>query len=304
MLNEKQQTRGYSVQSLLINCGAVVGSILPFLLVNVFGISNVSSPESQIPASVSWSYYIGGAILLVTVLWTAIRTKEYPPDKFAEYNRSEDAGDVALEKPKLGTLFKSVPKVMIQLGVVQFFSWASLFLLWTYSTPAIAANLFGTADASSVEYNMAGDWVGVLFAIYAAFAGLFSIVIPKLAAKLGNKGVYSFALVMGALGFVGMAFIHDKWWLIVPMIGIGMAWGAILAMPYAILARSMDARSTGLYMGLFNFTITIPQIIMGLVGGVMVKGLFDGNAVMMIVVAGVFMALGAISVGLVREKSL
>jgi maltose/moltooligosaccharide transporter len=302
MLNERQQTRGYSVQSLLINCGAVVGSILPFLLVNVFGISNGPSAESKIPASVSWSYYIGGGILLATVLWTAFRTKEYPPREFAGYNGGgETAETAAMEKPKLGKLLKSVPRVMLELGVVQFFSWAALFLLWTYSTPAIAANLYGTTDSLSAEYNTAGDWVGVLFAIYAVFAGLFSIVIPRLSARLGAKGVYALALVLGALGFLGMALIHDKWLLVLPMIGIGAAWGAILAMPYSILARGLDSRSTGLYMGLFNFTITIPQIVMGLLGGVMVKHVMGGNAVGMIVAAGVSMLLAAVSVGFVRS---
>jgi maltose/moltooligosaccharide transporter len=300
MLGEKQQTRGYSVQSLLINCGAVVGSILPFVLVNVFGISNESTEASKIPASVSWSYYIGGAILLCTVLWTAFRTKEYPPEKFAEYNGA--AAEAAVEKPRLSTLIKSVPRVMLQLGVVQFFSWAALFLLWTYSTPAIASNLFGTTDTLSTEYNTAGDWVGVLFAIYAVFAGLFSMVIPRFAARLGDRGVYAMALLLGALGFVGMALTHDKWLLIVPMIGIGAAWGAILAMPYSILARGLDARSTGLYMGLFNFTITIPQIVMGLVGGVVVKYVMGGNAVGMIVAAGVLMLLAALSVGLIKSE--
>ncbi len=302
MLNDKQKTKGYSIQSFLINCGAVVGSILPFLLVNVFGISNVSTPESKISASVSWSYYIGGGILLLTVLWTAFRTKEYPPKEFAEYN-GESAKEVT-EKPKLGKLLRDIPKVMLQLGVVQFFSWAALFLMWTYSTPAIAANLFGSADTLSAEYGTAGDWVGVLFAVYAGFAGLFSIVIPRLARKMGNKRVYAMSLFLGALGFIGMALIKDKWLLILPMIGIGVAWGAILAMPYSILARSMDSESTGLYMGLFNFTITIPQIVMGLVGGVVVKHIFHGNAVMMIVSAAVLMLLGAMSVGIVKEKIL
>lgn len=302
MLNDKQKTQGYSVQSLLINCGAVVGSILPFLLVNVFGMSNVSvDGGSKIPASVSWSYYIGGVILLLTVVWTAIRTKEYPPTEFAEYNGA--ASTSTAEKPRIGKLLRNIPPVMLQLGVVQFFSWAALFLLWTYSTPAVAANLFGTADTVSAEYGAAGDWVGVLFAVYAVFAGLFSTVIPRLAARVGNKGVYSIALLLGMAGFLGMAFIHDKWLLILPMIGIGAAWGAILAMPYAILAKSMTAESTGLYMGLFNFTITIPQIVMGLVGGVAVKYLFDGSAVAMIVSAGVLMLLGTLSVGLVKDKA-
>jgi maltose/moltooligosaccharide transporter len=161
--------------------------------------------------------------------------------------------------------------------------------------------MFTSPDTLLPDYNTAGDWVGVLFAVYAGFAGLFSIVIPRLSARLGNRGVYALALVLGARGFLGMALIHDKWWLIVPMIGIGAAWGAILAMPYSILARGLDARSTGLYMGLFNFTITIPQIVMGLVGGVVVKYVMGGNAVGMIVAAGVLMLLAAGSVGLVRN---
>lgn len=302
MLNPEQQTKGYSIQSFLINCGAVIGSILPFALVTIFGISNASTAESKIPASVSWSYYIGGAILLLTVLWTAFRTKEYPPKEFAEYNGK--SAKEAAEKPKFGKLLKDIPKVMLQLGLVQFFSWAALFLMWTYSTPAIAANLYGTSDPLAAEYGTAGDWVGVLFAVYAVFAGLFSIVIPRLAAKMGNKKVYALALFMGALGFIGMALVKDKWLLILPMVGVGAAWGAILAMPYSILARSMDAKSTGLYMGIFNFTITIPQIVMGLVGGVVVKYLFHGNAVMMIFSAGVLMLLAMLSVGIVKEKNI
>jgi maltose/moltooligosaccharide transporter len=300
MLNDKQKTRGYSIQSLLINCGAVVGSILPFLLVNVFGISNVPvEGGSKIPASVSWSYYIGGAILLATVVWTVVRTKEYPPKEFAEYNGA--SSETTVKKPGLGELLRGIPPVMLRLGIVQFFSWAALFLLWTYSTPAVAANMFGTVDTASPEYAVAGDWVGVLFAVYAAFAGLFSIVIPRIASRIGNKGVYAGALVLGAIGFAGMGLIHDKWLLILPMVGIGAAWGAILAMPYAILSKSMTAEGTGLYMGLFNFTITIPQIVMGLVGGVAVKYLFGGNAVGMIFAAGVLILLGALSVGFVRD---
>ncbi len=300
MLNEKQQTKGYSVQSFLINCGAVVGSFLPFVLVNVFGVNNVSTEESKIPASVSWSYYIGGGILLLTVLWTAFRTREYPPNQFLEYNggKAEDAK----EKPKLGKLLKNIPPVMLQLGLVQFFSWAALFLMWTYSTPALAANLYGTTDTLSPEYGNAGDWVGVLFAVYAVFAGLFSIMIPRIARRMGNKKVYALGLILGALGFIGMALIKDKWLLILPMVGIGVAWGAILAMPYSILAKSMDAEGTGLYMGLFNFTITIPQIIMGLTGGVIVRYLCNGNAVMMIVGAGILMLLGAVSVAIVKDR--
>lgn len=296
-LNDSQKTRGYSVQSFLINCGAVLGSLLPFLLVNIFGLSNSSTPDSRVPQSVAWSYYIGGAVLLLTVLVTAFRTKEDPPEKFASYGEA-----AAGPSPKFGHLLKHIPKVMLQLGVVQFFSWAALFLLWTYSTPAIASNLYGTSDTLSEGYAVAGDWVGVLFAAYAVFAGLFSMAIPRLAARYGNRKIYAVTLVLGALGFAGMALLKSKWLLLLPMIGIGAAWGAILAVPYSILSKSLDVRNTGLYMGIFNFTITIPQIVMGLLGGLLVRYVFGSNAAAMLLLAAAFMLLAAASVSIVNEK--
>lgn len=300
MLNDKQKTKGYAIQSFLINVGAIVGSVLPFVLVTWFNISNESTPESRIPDSVTWSYYIGGIILLATVLVTAFKTKEYPPKEFKAYNNIEDEP----EKQKTGfiELMRGVPKVMIQLGIVQFFSWGALFLLWTYSTPAIAANVWNVFDTTSVDYSHAGDWVGILFGAYALFAGLFSMVIAKLAAKFGNKRIYAVSLVFGALGYLGMALMKDKWMLLIPMIGIGISWAAILAMPYSILAKSVQSNRMGIYMGVFNFTITIPQIFCGLVSGLAVKYLFDGSAVSMIVTGAVGMLLAAVSVAFVKEK--
>lgn len=303
MVNDKQKTVGYSVQSFLINCGAVVGSVLPFVLVNWCGLSNESTPEARIPLSVSWAYYIGGAILLATVLWTAFRTKEYPPKEFKEYNGNPNESETA-KKPGFFKLLATTPKVMLQLGVVQFFSWAALFILWTYSTPAIANNVWNATDTQSLAYNNAGDWVGVLFAVYAIFAGLFSMVIPKLSAKFGNKAVYAVSLLCGAAGFIGMVTVKDQWLLLVPMLGIGISWAAILALPYSILAKSLPSSSTGLYMGIFNFTITLPQIVCGLIGGTLVKHLFNGSASAMIIVAGACMVLAALSVGIVKEKNI
>lgn len=298
MLNDRQKTRGYAIQSFLINCGAVVGSVLPFILVNWFGLSNESTEASRIPASVAWSYYIGGLILLATVLVTAFKTKEYPPEQFLAYNGQTQAPP----KLKISELIRDIPTVMLQLGVVQFFSWAALFLLWTYTTPAIAANAWGSTDIGSASYAEAGDWVGILFGAYAVFAGLFSIMIAKLAGKYGNKQIYAVSLVLGALGYLGLATMQDKWMLLLPMVGIGIGWAAILAMPYAILARSVQSERMGVYMGIFNFTITIPQIVCGLVGGMVVKHLFSNSAVPMIMVGAVCMLLAALSVGIVREK--
>jgi maltose/moltooligosaccharide transporter len=297
MLDDTQKTKGYSVQTFLINCGAVVGSVLPFVLVHWLGLNNQSTPDARIPESVTWSYYIGGAILLLTVLLTALKTKEYPPAQFLKYH--QQTGKSA--KPAFMELIKGVPKVMLQLGVVQFFTWSALFLLWTYTTPAIAANVWGTSETTSVAYSAAGDWVGVLFGVYAVFAGLFSIGIPKLAARYGNKTVYAASLLCGAAGYLGMALLEDQWLLLLPMLGIGIAWGAILALPYAILAKSVQAERMGVYMGVFNFTITLPQIFCGLVGGMVVKYFFHGNAVSMIMVAAVCMLLAAVSVGMVKE---
>ncbi|MDR0668369.1 MAG: MFS transporter [Prevotellaceae bacterium] len=298
MLNDSQKTKGYSVQTFLINCGAVIGSVLPFVLVHWFGLSNRSTPEARIPESVIWSYYIGGALLLITVLVTAVKTREYPPAQFLKYRRQTAPS----ARPGLGELIRGVPKVMLQLGVVQFFSWSALFLLWTYTTPAIAANVWATDEIASAAYHNAGDWVGILFGVYAVFAGLFSIVIPRLSRRCGNKAVYSASLLCGAAGYLGLALLHDQWLLLLPMLGVGIAWGAILALPYSILSKSVQEERMGVYMGVFNFTITLPQICCGLIGGTIVSYFFHGSAVAMIMVAAGCMAAAALSVAIVQEK--
>ena len=299
MVGDAQRTKGYAVQTFLINVGAVVGSVLPFVLVHALGVSNQASEASSIPASVAWSYYIGGAILLTTVLVTTFKTKEYPPEQYRAYHNVES------DRPRasLRTLLAGIPRVMWQLAVVQFFSWFSLFLLWTYTTPAVAANVWGTADSTSAAYNDAADWVGVLFAVYSVVSALFALALVRMSDRWGNKAVYATSLLLGAVGFFGLAAVRDAYWLLVPMLGIGAAWAAILAMPYTILSKALPADRMGVYMGAFNFTITIPQIVCGLLGGVLVGGLFDGNAAAMVALAGGSLVLGALSVGLIREKN-
>lgn len=299
MVGDSQRTKGYAIQTFLINIGAVIGSMLPFILVNWLGVSNASTPTERIPPSVAWSYYIGGAVLIATVLVTSIKTKEYPPKKYREYN---GVSETTAQKPTLLELMRGIPRVMWQLAVVQFFSWFSLFLLWTYTTPAIAMNVWETADSTSIAYNDAGDWVGVMFAVYSLFSALFAIVMIWLSNRIGNKAIYSLSLLLGALGFFGMTSITDKTMLMIPMLGVGIAWAAILAMPYTILSKSIKSDRMGVYMGLFNFTITIPQIVCGLIGGVLVKYIFEGSALSMIVLGGVSLALAAISVMFVTDK--
>jgi len=296
MLDDSQKTKGYVVQTFLINLGAVVGAVLPLILTRC-GVSD-EAVAGQVSAHIAWSYYIGGAILLVTVLVTAFKTKEYPPEEFAKYN--DESVEEARQKPSFMELIRNVPKAMLQLGVVQFFSWAALFLMWTYLKPAITG--VATCGGELLSEGEAQTWVGVLNGTYPVPACIASLFIAGVAAKWGNKPVYAFCLLLGAAGFAGLCFLSDKYALMIPMIGVGIAWAGILAMPYAILSRAVEARRMGVYMGIFNFTITVPQIVVGLTGGLIVTRLFRGEPMAMIALAAVFMALAAVSVAFVKDK--
>ena len=300
MVDESQRNKGYSIQSFLINVGAVFGSLLPFLL-TWWGIANEPEAGQKVAPTVIWSFYIGGAVLLASVLWTSFRTKEYPPEEYAKYNNLEEKENENPEKVSFFTLIKNVPNAMKQLAVTQFFSWFALFLMWVYTTQGIAQNIWGTTDATSNAFNEAGNWTGVIFAAYSVFAALFSLVITPLANKYGRRNVYVVSLILGGLGLLSILFIKDKNLLFLPMIGVGIAWAAILALPYAILSSKLPAKQTGVYMGIFNATITIPQIAAGLLGGVLLSAL-GGTAINMVALAGVSMALAGIAALLVIKE--
>ena len=300
MVDESQRNKGYSIQSFLINVGAVFGSLLPFLL-TWWGIANEPEAGQKVAPTVIWSFYIGGAVLLASVLWTSFRTKEYPPEEYAKYNNLEEKENENPEKVSFFTLIKNVPNAMKQLAVTQFFSWFALFLMWVYTTQGIAQNIWGTTDATSNAFNEAGNWTGVIFAAYSVFAALFSLVITPLANKYGRRNVYVVSLILGGLGLFSILFIKDKNLLFLPMIGVGIAWAAILALPYAILSSKLPAKQTGVYMGIFNATITIPQIAAGLLGGVLLSAL-GGTAINMVALAGVSMALAGIAALLVIKE--
>lgn len=300
MVDESQRNKGYSIQSFLINVGAVFGSLLPFLL-TWWGIANEPEAGQKVAPTVIWSFYIGGAVLLASVLWTSFRTKEYPPEEYAKYNNLEEKENENPEKVSFFTLIKNVPNAMKQLAVTQFFSWFALFLMWVYTTQGIAQNIWGTTDATSNAFNEAGNWTGVIFAAYSVFAALFSLVITPLANKYGRRNVYVVSLILGGLGLLSILFIKDKNLLFLPMIGVGIAWAAILALPYAILSSKLPAKQTGVYMGIFNATITIPQIAAGLLGGVLLSAL-GGTAINMVALAGVSMAVAGISALLVIKE--
>lgn len=297
-VNESQRNTGYAIQSFLINVGAIIGSLLPFILAKV-GVQNVPDPGKTVALSVIWSFYIGGSILLLSVLFTAFTTKEYPPEIYKEASGQNEAAAV---KTNWQSIWKELPPVMLQLALVQFFSWFALFLMWVYTTPGVAQNVWNTlpTDSVSAAYNEAGNWVGVIFAVYSLFAAIYATFMARLANRFGRKTVYGFSLMMGGLGLISMVFIHQPMGLIYSMIGVGIAWAAILAMPYAILSAAIPSDKMGVYMGIFNITITVPQIAAGLLGG-LILSLVAGKAIMMLGVAGLSMLIAALMVIYIKD---
>lgn len=290
-LPDDQLSLGFSMQTLLIGIGAVVGSWLPYILGNWLGVSKEPAAEGLIAPNVTWSFYFGAFVLLSTIIWTIVSTKEYPPEFYEEEKVEE-------EKPKF-----RIPKTMWQLLLVQFFSWFALFSMWVFTTPAVADHFYGTTDPNSVEFQTAGDWVGILFGIYNGVSAIIALSLPKIAKRIGRKMTHALALTIGGLSFISFLIIPHPTLLIIPMIGIGIAWGSILAMPYAMLASSIPAKQMGMFMGLFNMSITIPQIINGIFGGIILQKFFHDNAMLSLVMAGVLMILGAVSTIFVSDSS-
>jgi maltose/moltooligosaccharide transporter len=310
MTPDSQRNLGYSIQSFLINLGAVIGSALPFILTGA-GIAN-EAEAGKVAPSVIWSFYIGGSLLLISVLVTVFKTKEYPPEEFEKINgiTEEDKS----KKESFWKLLTNMPKTMKQLAIVQLFSWFPLFLLWVYSTTAISQHYFGVPidfdanDASTdptvrKAFDEAGNWVGLCFAAYSLVAALYSIVMPKLMALTNRKFVFSLSLLFGGLGFISIYFFSNQYMLFVSMVGIGIAWAAILAIPYAILSGSLPAKRMGIYMGLFNLTVVVPQIISGVFGGPILRGFFGGEGIYILILAGAIMILGAFAVRFVKDQS-
>lgn len=308
MTPEEQRNVGYSVQSFLINVGAVIGSALPFIL-TASGVSN-DAEAGKVAPSVIWSFYIGGSLLLLSVLVTIFKTKEYPPKEFEEYN-----GITVEDKTKNESFWKllvNMPKTMQQLAIVQLFSWFALYLMWVYSTTAISQHYFGVPVSFDAEtetstdirhaFDVAGNWVGMCFAMYSLAAALFSLLMPSLIKLTNRKTVYSLSLFLGGLGFISTYFFNSHYMLLVSMVGVGVAWSAILAMPYAILSGSIPAKRMGIYMGLFNLTVVIPQILSGLFGGPILRAFFGGQGIYILVIAGISMILGGFAVFNVKDQ--
>jgi len=375
MLSSEQRTTGFAMQSFFIGVGAVIGSFLPWILANWFKVPEVPAGGRLIPLNVRLSFYIGAAVLLLSVLWTIIRTKEYTPAELEEFEKGErikrgeqptvnfdhESGTEAvreinfyrpgiiwlaaglvltfilsrvnLEKELyivsggisafgllqiIAGLLKStgkgrnglnsiltdlrhMPSTMGQLAVVQFFTWFALFSLWIYTTSAVTSRIYGTSDTSSLAYNEGANWVGVLFGIYNGFAALVAFLLPVLAKATSRKITHAICLLIGGISLMTISLINSPGMLILPMLGIGLAWASILSMPYAILTGSLPYNKMGIYMGIFNFFIVIPQILAASILGSMVKHLFSGNTMPALVSGGISMIIAALAVNFVKD---
>jgi maltose/moltooligosaccharide transporter len=348
-LPTQQRPTGYAMQSFFIGVGAIVASMLPWLLTRA-GVSN-HADAGGVPDTVHYSFYVGAIVLFAAVGWTVLRSREYPPEalrSFAEAQPETDApsGAVAssasLRNGLLWTAlaivgvatvriarldsqlyilcglglawgialllesvvrsgafanvmrdFHAMPYTMRRLAWVQFFSWLALFAMWIYTTSAVTQVHFGTTDAQSDAYNEGANWVGVLFGAYNGFAAIAAAVIPLVAARVGLRMTHLINLFIGGVALISFRFIHDPSWLLLSMVGIGFAWASILSVPYALLANSVPAQKMGLYMGIFNFFIVIPQLVAASVLGSLVNRLFGGAPIYALVLGGVsFMLAG------------
>ncbi len=365
MLPEKQRTTGFAMQSFFIGVGAVVASALPWMLANWFDMSNTAA-AGQIPATVKWSFYLGGSVFLLAVLWTVLSTREYPPEELASFETASAAharaqtealsppsaftrggifwfaiglgligwiayanldkqlfvlgGGLAafgliqllvafVKTPAVAPVHEIIndlfhmPRAMRQLAVVQFFSWFALFAMWIYGTPAVTSHHFGATDVTSPAYNEGANWVGLLFAVYNGFAALAAIAIPFVARRLGCRVSHLIYLCLGGLGLISFYFIGDPQYLWAPMIGVGIAWASILSLPYALLSNSLPVNKMGVYMGIFNFFIVIPQLIAASVLGLVIRELFGGRAIFGLVIGGTLMIVSGLTALLVDAEA-
>ena len=298
MVNEKQKAKAYSIQSFLCNAGSIAGYVFPFLF-TFLGIKNVAE-KGVVPDSVIWSFYIGAAILILCVIYTTIKVKEWNPQQYAEYNGL--TGDV--EKKEEGkadwiTLLKNAPSTFWKVGVVQFFCWAGFLYLWNYSTGAIAETVWYTTDPKSAEFQAAGNWVGILFAVQAVGSVFWVIVLAMFKnIKLG----YSVSLLIAGVGFALIPFLHNQYLQFIPFLMIGAGWAAMLAMPFTLVTNALQGYGhMGTYLGLFNGTICIPQIVAAICGGAILS-LIGSHQSDMMIVAGVFLVIGALYVPMIKEK--
>lgn len=300
MVNERQKTLAYSIQSFLCNAGSIAGYVFPYFF-TLLGIAN-SAPKGVVPDSVVYSFYIGAAILILCVLYTTAKVKEMPPKEYEQYHSTQEANQG--NKTNFITLLKNAPSTFWKVGLVQFFCWFAFMYMWTYTNGTVAANcwnvnMMAEHATKTLGYQEAGNWVGILFAVQAIGSVVWAMILPQIK---NHKLAYALSLVLGCIGFVMAAYIHDQYLMFIPFILIGCAWAAMLAMPFTFVTNALEGYGhMGAYLGLFNGTICIPQIIAAAIGGVILNMVGSVQSNMMIV-AGAALLLGALSVSIIKTK--
>lgn len=294
MLPSNQRTTGFGAQTFFIGIGAVVGSLLPYMFTNWLHFSNVA-PAGHISPSLKYAFYTGGIIYFLAVLWTVIRTREYPPENLAEFEaeKARTAGFWPGVKESFAGI-SDMPRTMRQLAVVQFFSWLALFSLWIYATPAITSHIYHTSDTASKLYNEGADWVNVCFSVYNGVSALAALALPVIARATSRRVTHLLCLLAGGLGLISIYFVQSPQLLLLSMVGVGIAWASILSIPYAMLAGALPANKMGYYMGVFNFFIVLPQMVAGVTLGFLTKHVFHNEPVLTLVFGGCAMILSGL----------
>ncbi len=295
MVNEEQKAKAYSIQSFLCNAGSVVGFLFPFVLTFI-GVKNVAE-EGVVPDSVIWSFYLGAAILILCVLYTTLKVKEWPPEEYAEYN------PVAEEKEESAnwfTLLKNAPSTFWKVGLVQFFCWAGMLYMWTYVVDAVSETVWGTIDPTSTDYQEAANWTGVLYALQAVGSVIWAAILPRFS---NTKLAYALSLILGGIGFLLIPFIPNMYGQILPFLLVGCGWAAMLAMPFTFVTNALQGYGhMGAYLGLFNGTICVPQIVAAICGG-SILSMVGGHQSSMMFVAGISFIIGACCVTIIKERN-
>ena len=302
LLPEGQRTAGFAMQSLFIGLGAVVASALPWMITNWFHLTQTAGDARAVPATVRISFYIGAAVFMGAVLWTVVTTKEYPPQDPEAFKAAQaEKRGLGANAAEILRAVREMPETMRRLGPVQLFTWLGLFCMWLYFPVAVAHNVFGASDPQSPLYKAGVEWGGICFAVYSAVCFGFSFLLAPMARKMGRRYTHTVCLVCGALGLMSVAVIHDKYLLLLTMVGVGIAWASTLSMPYAILAASLPPERTGVYMGIFNFFIVTPEILASLFFGWIMIHLLGNNRIYAVIGGGAFLLLAAAMMQRVRD---
>lgn len=301
-LSEKQRTEGFVMQSLMIGLGGSIASALPYMMTNWFHFKNTAA-SGVIPDNVKFSFYIGSFCFMAAVLWTVFTSKEYPPTEQEKQLAVIDAEKGHGVFAEIFDAIKNMPKRMKMLALVQFFTWPGLFLMWFYYSAAVARNVFGATSTTEALYGQGIGFAGLTLAYYNVVTVIFSFFLPFIAGKLGRKTTHSICLLVGAIGMISVAFVHDKYFLFASMTGVGIAWTSILSMPYAMLSGVLPSNKIGIYMGIFNFFIVLPEIMASLGFGWVMKHLLNNDRLLAVEIGGVLMIIAAVlCFVLIKEK--